>query len=206
MPQQRGYDLRGRKRTRTRLMIQGEAMRLIAAKGYENTTVDDIAYAAAISPRTFFRYFPTKEDVVMWDEYDPIVPDLFEARPADEPLAESLRAVLNEALGGLYARDRDELLLRARLLTTVPELGARLREEQRTGAKRMAEQLATRRGRPADDLAVQVLAAAFSAAIIVALERWVEDDGKSDLLELLDRALESLAAEMRELGSPARQA
>jgi AcrR family transcriptional regulator len=206
MPQQRGYDLRGRKRTRTRLMIQGEAMRLIAAKGYENTTVDDIAYAAAISPRTFFRYFPTKEDVVMWDEYDPIVPDLFEARPADEPLAESLRAVLNEALGGLYARDRDELLLRARLLTTVPELGARLREEQRTGAKRMAEQLATRRGRPADDLAVQVLAAAFSAAIIVALERWVEDDGKSDLLELLDRALESLAAEMRELGSPARPA
>jgi AcrR family transcriptional regulator len=206
MPQQPGYDLRGRKRIRTRLMIQGEAMRLIAAKGYENTTVDDIAYAAAISPRTFFRYFPTKEDVVMWDEYDPIVPDLFDARPVDEPLAESLRAVLHEALGGLYARDRDELLLRARLLTTVPELRGRLREEQRSGDKRMAEQLARRRGLPADDLAVQVLAAAFSAAIIVALERWVEDDGKSDLLELLDRALESLAAEMQELHAQAPSA
>jgi AcrR family transcriptional regulator len=195
-----GYDLRERKRTRTRLMIQGEAMRLIAEKGYENTTVDDIAYAAAISPRTFFRYFPTKEDVVIWDEYDPIVPELFAARPADEPLAESLRSFLHQALGGLYERDREQLLLRARLLTTVPELRARLRDDQRTGERRMAEHLAERRGVPVDDLAVQVLAAAFGATIIVALERWVEDDGKSDLMELLDRALESLAAGMRELG------
>ena len=59
------YDLRERKRTKTRLMIQAEAFRLFAEKGYENTTVDDIAFAAAISPRTFFRYFPTKEDVVL---------------------------------------------------------------------------------------------------------------------------------------------
>ena len=86
-----------------------------------------------------------------------------------------------------------------------PELRRRLGEEQRNGDRRMAEQLARRRGIPADDLGVQVLAAAFSATIIVALERWVEDDGKSDLLELLDRALESLAAGMQELGSPARQ-
>jgi AcrR family transcriptional regulator len=206
MAQQRGYDLRGRKRTRTRLMIQGEAMRLIAEKGYEHTTVDDIAYAAAISPRTFFRYFPTKEDVVIWDEYDPIVPDLFDARPTDEPLVETLRGFLHEALGGLYARDRDELLLRARLLTTVPELRARLRDDQRTGEREMAEHLARTRGIPADDLGVQVLAAAFGAAIIVALERWVEDDGKSDLLEMLDRALESLAALLQQLDSPARPA
>jgi len=206
MPQERGYDLRGRKRTRTRLMIQGEAMRLIAEQGYENTTVDDIAYAAAISPRTFFRYFPTKEDVVLWDEYDPIVPDLFDARPADEPLVQALRGFLHEALGGLYARDRDELLLRARLLTTVPELRARLRDDQRTGEQQMAEHLARTRGIPADDLGVQVLAAAFGAVIIVALERWVQEDGKGDLLELLDRALESLAAGMRELDSPARRA
>lgn len=200
------YDLRERKRTRTRLMIQGEAMRLIAEKGYENTTVDDIAYAAAISPRTFFRYFPTKEDVVIWDEYDPIVPELFAARPADEPLVESLRGFLHAALGGLYARDRDELLLRARLLTTVPELRARLRDDQRTGERRMAEHLAARRGVPVDDLAVQVLAAAFGATIIVALEKWVEEDGRNDLMELLDRALESLAAGMQELGSRVRPA
>jgi AcrR family transcriptional regulator len=196
-----GYDLRERKRTRTRLMIQAEAMRLFAEKGYENTTVDEIAYAAAISPRTFFRYFPTKEDVVIWDEYDPITPDLLDARPADEPLAESLRAFIHEAVGGLYQRDRDELLLRLRLLTSVPELRARLRDEQRTGEKIMAALLANNRGLPADDLGLLVLTAAFGAAINVAIDAWVAADGKSDPLALLDQAIDALAAGMRELGT-----
>jgi AcrR family transcriptional regulator len=58
------------------------------------TTVEEIADAAAISPRTFFRYFPSKEDVVIWDEYDPLAPDLLASRPDDEPLAETFRALV----------------------------------------------------------------------------------------------------------------
>jgi AcrR family transcriptional regulator len=195
------YDLRERKRTRTRLMIQAEAMRLFAEKGYENTTVDEIAFAAAISPRTFFRYFPTKEDVVIWDEYDPIAPDFLHVRPPDEPLAETLRALIQAAVRGLYRRNRDELLLRARLLMTVPELRARLRDEQRNGERHVAALLAEKRGLPADELGIEVLASAFGSAINVALDAWVKDDGKSDLPALLDQALDSLAAAMRELGT-----
>jgi AcrR family transcriptional regulator len=196
---EQGYGLRERKRTRTRLMIQAEAMRLFAEKGYENTTVDEIAYAAAISPRTFFRYFPTKEDVVAWDEYDPIAPDLIDARPVDEPLAETLRVIFHQAVGGLYQRDREGLALRVRLLMTVPELRARLRDEQRNGEKFMAALLAQKRGLPADDLGVQVLASAFGSTVMVVLDEWVKRDGKSDPLALLDQALDSLAAGMREL-------
>jgi AcrR family transcriptional regulator len=194
-----GYSLRERKRTKTRLMIQDEAMKVIAEKGWEHTTVDDIAYAAAISPRTFFRYFPTKEDVVLWDEYDPIAPDMLSARPVDEPLVESMRLLIYEALGGLYRRDPDALLLRVRLLLAVPELRARLRDAQGEGEQVLATHLAAHRGLAPDALAVRVLAAAITSTILVALEAWVRDDGKTDLMAILDRALQALAEGLREL-------
>jgi AcrR family transcriptional regulator len=192
----RSYDLRERKRTRTRLAIQAEAIRLFAEKGYETTTVEDIAYAAAISPRTFFRYFPTKEDVVIWDEYDPVVEDLVAARPADEPAALTARAVMVEALGGIYRRDRAELLTRVRLLTTVPELRARLLEAQ-SGAEKFASMLARRRG--ADELQARVVIAALGAIIVAALDEWQRDDGKSDLLAIFDRMTKALVEGVSEL-------
>jgi AcrR family transcriptional regulator len=200
---EQSYDLRERKRTRTRLMIQTEALRLFAEKGYENTTVDEIAYAAAISPRTFFRYFPTKEDVVLWDEYDPLAEDLVVARPAGEPPAQILRAIVCEALGGLYRRDPDGLLVRARLLTSVPELRARLLNEQDTGSEMMASLLAQSHGQPADEFGLRVLASAFGSAITIALAKWVQEDGKSDLMALVDQALEALAAGVGDLEAEA---
>src|SRR5262245_40593917 len=171
-------------------------MRLFAEKGYDNTTVEDIAYAAAISPRTFFRYFPTKEDVVLWDEYDPVIEDLFAARPADEPAALTARAIMVEALGGLYRRDRAELLMRVRLLTTVPELRARLLEAQ-TGAQEFASMLA--RGRGADELEVRVVVAALWAVVVAALDVWQRDDGKGDLVAIFERMTKALAEGVSDL-------
>ena len=197
------YDLRERKRTRTRLMIQAEAMRLFAENGYENTTVEQIAYAAAISPRTFFRYFPTKEDVVLWDEYDPIAVDLFEARPEGESPADTLRAIIREAVAGLYRRDPEQLLVRARLLGSVPELRARMLEQQDSGNELLASLLARRHGRPVDDLGIRVLASAFGAAITIAVDAWQKDGGESDLLELVERAIDALATGLRELEAEA---
>jgi AcrR family transcriptional regulator len=102
------------------------------------TTVEEIADAAAISPRTFFRYFPSKEDVVIWDEYDPLAPDLLASRPDDEPLAETFRALLRETLGGLHRRDPARLLARVRLAVTVPEVQARFLDEQTRGLEQFA--------------------------------------------------------------------
>jgi AcrR family transcriptional regulator len=195
----RSFDLRERKRTRTRLMIQTEALRLFDEKGYAQTTVEEIADAAAISPRTFFRYFPSKEDVVMWDEYDPLALELLEARPDDEPLAESFRAIIRETLGGLLRNDRERLLSRIRLAATVPELRARFLDEQTQGIDHIARFLATKRGNPVDDLKLRVVGSALLAAVSVALDRWQKDEGKSDLLALLDRATEALAEGTREL-------
>jgi AcrR family transcriptional regulator len=199
------YDLRERKRTRTRLMIQTEALRLFGEKGYAETTVEEIADAAAISPRTFFRYFPSKEDVVIWDEYDPLALDLLAARPDDEPLAETFRAVIRETLAGLYHHDPERLLTRVQLASTVPELRARWLDEQSQGIEQLTE-LARRGGALVDDLSLRVLGSAMLAAVSVALDAWQRDGGKADLLALLDRATDALAAGARELSAKSAKA
>lgn len=200
----RSFDLRERKRTRTRLMIQTEALRLFGEKGYAQTTVEEIADAAAISPRTFFRYFPSKEDAVIWDEYDPLVLELVEARPDDEPLAETFRSVIRETLGGLQRHDPERLLARVRLSVTVPELRARLLEEQSHGIELLATLLATKRKAPVDDLTLRITGSALLAAVFVALDLWQTDDGKSDLLALLDQSTDALAEGMRDLQASQR--
>jgi AcrR family transcriptional regulator len=203
-PGARSFDLRERKRTRTRLMIQTEALRLFAEKGYAHTTVEEIADAAAISPRTFFRYFPAKEDVVIWDEYDPLILDMLESRPDDEPLAETFRAHMREALGGLYRSDPERLLTRVRLSVNVPELRARLLVEQANGVELLATLLARKRGTHTDDLRLRVLGSSFLAALFVALDLWQKDNGKTDLLALLDQATDALVDAMSELQSSPR--
>src|SRR5215831_19167821 len=166
----RSFDLRERRRSRTRLMIQAEAFRLFAEKGYAETTVEEIADAAAISPRTFFRYFPSKEDVVLWDEYDPLALELLQARPANEPLLETFRAVIRETLGALYRLDPERLLIRIRLAATVPEVRARFLDAQTHGVEELAELLAAERGGPVDALTLRVAASAMIATVSVAAD------------------------------------
>jgi AcrR family transcriptional regulator len=204
----RSFDLRERKRTRTRLMIQAEAFRLFAEKGYAETTVEEIADAAAISPRTFFRYFPSKEDVVLWDEYDPQIGELIAARPADEPLAESFRAIIRETLAGLLRRDPDELLARIRLLNSVPELRARFLELQAgwfsssdgQDSEPMAAVFAHGPDVP-DERQLRATAGALSAAVTIAIDEWQRDGGTSDLLSLFDQTVDALATGIGELQS-----
>jgi AcrR family transcriptional regulator len=211
----RSFDLRERKRTRTRLMIQTEALRLFADQGYAQTTVEEIADAAAISPRTFFRYFPSKEDVVLWDEYDPQVGELFAARPDDEPVTESFRAIIRETLGGLLRRDPDQLLIRVRLLSSVPELRARFLETQASwlsssegqDAEVIAAAFAHRHHVP-DERQLRVTVGALTAAVTIAIDEWQRDGGKSDLLGLFDQTVDALATGISELAprTPSKQA
>src|SRR5690348_5485874 len=88
--------LRERKKAKTRAAIQRHALRLFREQGYEATTVNQIAEAAEISPSTFFRYFPTKEDVVLYDAVDPVAFAAFEAQPRELSPIEALRRTLHE--------------------------------------------------------------------------------------------------------------
>src|SRR5690242_6641671 len=92
-------DWRARKKAATKHAIQEHALRLFVEKGYEATTVEEIAAAAGVSHMTFFRYFPRKEEVVEYDEYDPLLEQLLAARPADEPPLTALHIALRTGLG-----------------------------------------------------------------------------------------------------------
>jgi AcrR family transcriptional regulator len=188
--------LRDRKKDRTRRMIQAEAMRLFAAKGFQATTIEEIAAAADVAPRTFFRYFPTKEEVVFWAEYQPTLVAFVAARPDDEPAVLALRRGIVDGLADVYEQDRDRLLERIKLAFRTPALQPRLRQQQADLAAGMAQILAGRLGVRPDDLEVRAVAAAVAAALFVGIEEWQAHDGQEDLRALIDQALGSI------LGSP----
>ena len=187
--------LRARKKEATRQALQQHALRLFLANGYDATTVSAIAEAAGVSHMTFFRYFPTKEDVVLADDYDPLLGALIAARPPDEPAFEALRSALGVAFTHVSDHDRDALLLRTRLILHTPALRARLWEQQAATEQLFARALADRRGNE-PDLATRVVAAACLAAVTTALTVWVDGDGVDPLPALVDRALATLRKEL----------
>lgn len=193
------FDRRERKRTRTRLMIQAEALRLFAEKGYSNTTVDQIANAADISPRTFFRYFPTKEDVVIWDEFDPLVLDLVDTRPKDESIVETFYTIMREAIGELYRRDPERLLARHRLIVSEPELRARSFELLKTGIQALPPLVGTKRRVRADQSILRIVGPALGDAVMTALDQWTEAGGKGDPVALFDQSVEALTDALEQL-------
>jgi AcrR family transcriptional regulator len=190
--------LRERKKEATRRALQEHALRLFLANGYDATTVDAIAEAAGVSHMTFFRYFPTKEDVILADDYDPLLATLIAARPPDEPAFDALRFALGAAFVHVSGHDRDMLLLRTRLILQTPALRARLWEQQAATEQLFARALADRRGGE-PDLATRVVAAACLAAVTTALMVWVEGNGEDALPAVVDRVLVTLH---NELGVP----
>ena len=91
--------LRERKKARTRVALQEHALRLFAERGYEATTIEQIAEAAEVSPTTVYRYFPTKPDLVIYDNLDDRMIEAFRAQPATMSPLEALRAALRAGFG-----------------------------------------------------------------------------------------------------------
>lgn len=181
--------LRERKKQKTREAIQRAALRLFTRQGYEETTVEEIAAAAEISPSTFFNYFPTKEDVVLYDMYDPIAIEMILKRPKDEPLNTVARQVL-QAMAELFERDKEMMLERAKLVMEVPELRGRMWDELERTQNLFARVLAERTRRTADDFELRVTTRIFVAAIYEAAIVWMRSNGREPLAALADRALD----------------
>ena len=181
--------LRERKKARTRAAIQQHALRLFRAQGYTATTIEQIAAAAEVSPSTFFRYFPTKEDVVIYDALDPVLIEAFRAQPAELRPIQALRAAFRAVVTLLPP---EELLEpqreRAVLIFQEPELRMRMLDDLTGTLQVFVELVAERVGRRPDDFAVR----AFTGAVLgVMMAAWLPAliDPTVDLFALVDDSL-----------------
>ena len=186
--------LRERKKARTRAAIREHALRLFREQGYGATRVEQIAEAAEVSPATFYRYFPTKEDVVLQDDLDVLTLEALEAQPAGlSPLA-AVRGAVAAARAAFTQEEQERFQQTTRLTMAVPEIRARAMDEFARTIDVTAAALARRTGRKSDDLAVRALAGAIFGVIMAttlpALER-----GQIDL-DTIFAAVDSGLAEL----------
>jgi AcrR family transcriptional regulator len=184
--------LRERKKARTRAAIREHALRLFREQGYDATTVEQIAEAAEVSPSTFFRYFPTKEDVVLQDDLDLVWMDAFRAQPRDLGPIAAMRAAVRAAFADLAADDLEQLREAMDLAVAVPAVRARMLEEMARTSQRIAEAVAERSGRNAGDFTVRAVA---GAVIGIAMVAWFDEPGNLEAFgDKFERGLALLEA------------
>jgi Transcriptional regulator len=177
--------------------IRREALRLFREQGYEATTAEQIANAAEISRITFFRYFPSKADVVSYDIFDLTVLEACRTQPAELSPIQALQAVLREMFVNSSANESEQLRERHLLIRTVPELREAMLNRMAGKVQLVARMVAERTHRNENDFAVRTLAGAI---IGVGLAAWVgtEGDHEEGFMEryyvLLDAGLSYLEA------------
>lgn len=186
-------DRGGRPAATTAHELAAVAQRLFVEHGFEQTSVEDIARAAGISSRTFFRYFPTKADV-LWVESEGEIGRLRELLAAGDPAEPYEDVVVRAVVTSLATFPEDQAdwaKHRAQLIQTVPAVQAQalLRHSRWRGAS--AEFAAARSGQPADALFPLAVGHAVLAATLAAHEHWVTHPD-TDLAAGLERALRFL--------------
>jgi AcrR family transcriptional regulator len=203
--------LRERKKQQTRRAIHEAAMRLFAERGFDATTIADIAAAADISPRTFFGYFASKEEAIFakfeqaFEEFDRALRD----RPAETTALDALRVWVQHAAEE-HMPTPDQMRLEARLRRESPAVAACDLRHTRQFEKRLAEAVGEDLGEPADALRPRLVAAAATAALQAssdAADAILEDDPEAanallaDPMAFLDDALRFLDAGLAALRS-----
>ncbi|MEU8168810.1 TetR/AcrR family transcriptional regulator [Micromonospora sp. NPDC049004] len=181
--------LREQRRAETQRMVQAHAVRLFVERGYDRTTVNDVAQAAGVSPMTLYRHFPTKEDLVLFDQNGILVAEQIAATPAGQPLVRRIGGALVESARALTAGDDRLLLARLRLMISTPALRARHLDSQYVLQQAIVDGLGDEAADPDTAFAAAAAASACLAAMHTALVRWAQDDGRTDLPDLIATAL-----------------
>ncbi|MGW4488671.1 mycofactocin system transcriptional regulator [Amycolatopsis sp. NPDC004368] len=185
---------RGRPPATSARELEVIALELFTEQGFEETTVDQIASAAGVTRRTFFRYYDAKSDV-LWNEFDhevETIRSVLAGMPEDLPVLEAVRRAVLEA-NHYRAEDVPELRLRMSLLSTVPDLAASATIHYDAWERAIADFVAQRIGQPTDSLYPLAVGRSVLAACRAAYERW-SARADADLTVYLDAALRALGA------------
>ncbi|HXO54733.1 MAG TPA: TetR family transcriptional regulator [Mycobacterium sp.] len=182
--------LRDRKKIQTRDAIRREAMRLIEENGYANTTVEQIADASEVSPSTFFRYFPSKEMVLMANDLDIVTVEALGQQPADMASLQAFRRALEITIATLSEDDWRFERARLKLVLSIPELKAAQFDEYRRTVTMLTEADCRRTGREPDDFEVRVFVGALAGGLMAVL------DHAPGVPERMYRALDFMEAGM----------
>lgn len=190
--------LRERKKEQKRDRLRQAAFELFTERGFDDVTVEEIAERAEVSKSTLFRYFETKEDLLLVDarmHRDALMGALAE-RPTDEPVLTSLRAAL-QSLAADYQSDRARAIERTRIIAGSPALAARSLDRQAAWEGGLTEVILPRiAGRPDAETRAAVLAASIIAVVRVATRRWIDSSDDSEMIDHVLAALDLLIDEL----------
>ncbi|MFB4281065.1 TetR family transcriptional regulator [Nonomuraea sp. MTCD27] len=195
--------LRERKKEKTRLAILDAALDLFVEQGYESTTVEQIAGAVEISPRTFFRYFANKDHLVLWfhEHGKAIMLETLASRPQDEPpftsLMHALRAVLADVAGSA-PEDAERFLKLRRLMDEHPRLVGLSVAKGAETEREVAEVIAARRGVDPDHDQLSHLIVGFAMSTMrVGLECPRRDGTMSEVTHRMAESIELAERSLR---------
>jgi TetR/AcrR family transcriptional regulator, regulator of mycofactocin system len=187
-----GASLRDRKKADTRRRLMTVALRLFGERGFDNTTVEEIAAAADVGPRTFFRYFPTKVDVLFGDHLEQValLRDTLAVRPDGEPVLSAVRRATLEGVERVAA-DPAPFLTRSRLAASVPAAHAHSRFLDADYEEVIAQAVATTRDTdPATDLQARLVARTAWGATRAARDVWLASNAGHDPRILVNEAFD----------------
>jgi AcrR family transcriptional regulator len=190
--------LRERKKQQTRETIERVALKLFAERGFDETTIADIAAAADVSPRTIFSYFDGKEDILFCGESEHFerLEEMLDQRPPGTTTADALREFLSST-----APHDDAALLRKQVMMANPGLGMRMRSRFES---LLRESIAKDLGGGADDIRSRLIASAINAAFTTMreqLEAGGDAPNHEQVMRTLDEVLEFLRGGLAALDS-----
>ncbi len=187
--------LRERKKRLAQATIEETALRLFQQQGYEQTSIQDIADAVMMSSRTFFRYFASKEDVLLEPMHaiqNEGLRFLEHAVPTESPHA-ALRATF-EYLAGLYQQQRASFLTRYHVVMQIPSLASIYLYALMKTEPALCEALPSRLEAATNRQEIRFLVALYMTALRVALEEWLEQETQGDLVSLLRGYLDDFSS------------